>query len=101
MKLRADIARRVNELAGHYSFKEWDFDLLGTYRLIFEYLRKSKDHNVSRHQLSTENGMLIIDGEAIDRVAYKRSMRNEVWERSDIIRPDYEELILKRQEEWI
>ena len=68
MKLRNDIVRIVNELSEKHDYRNYDFDLIGCYELVFGYC---KEHGVAPSSLNVEsdNGVLVINGEYIERVA--------------------------------
>ena len=66
--MRREITNIVNRLSAEYSIRKFDFDLHGCYNLIFNHCKETKTAP-SKHEYSTDNGVLIIDGKYIERVA--------------------------------
>lgn len=68
MTLRKDIVRIVNNLSATHDIRNFDFDLFGCYELIVNYCTA---HKVAPSSLNVEsdNGVLVINGEYIERVA--------------------------------
>lgn len=66
MKRRNDIVRIVNELATEYNFRHWDFYVSLCYDSIFDIVKETK---TTKHEYRTDNGVLVVDGKYIERVA--------------------------------
>lgn len=64
--MRQDIVNKVNALSE--SSKTLNIDVLKMYNLIFDYCKKNKK-SPSKVECSLNNGVLIIDGNNIERVA--------------------------------
>ena len=64
--MRQDIVNKVNALSE--SSKTLNIDVLKMYNLIFDYCKKNKK-SPSKVECSLNNGVLVIDGNNIERVA--------------------------------
>ena len=64
--MRQDIVNKVNRLSK--SSRTLNIDVLKIYNLIFDYCKKNKK-SPSKVECSLNNGVLIIDGNNIERVA--------------------------------
>ena len=64
--MRQDIVNKVNRLSK--SSKTLNIDVLKMYNLIFDYCKKNKK-SPSKVECSLNNGVLVIDGNNIERVA--------------------------------
>ena len=64
--MRQDIVNKVNALSE--SNKTLNIDVLKMYNLIFDYCKENKK-NPSKVECSLNNGVLVIDGNNIERVA--------------------------------
>ena len=64
--MRQDIVNKVNALSE--SSKTLNIDVLKMYNLIFDYCKKNKK-SPSKVECSMNNGVLVIDGNNIERVA--------------------------------
>ena len=64
--MRKDIVNKVNRLSKESGTS--NIDVLKMYDLIFNYCKKSKK-NPSKVECSLNNGVLVIDGNNIERVA--------------------------------
>ena len=64
--MRQDIVNKVNALSE--SNKTLNIDVLKMYNLIFDYCKENKK-NPSKVEWSLNNGVLVIDGNNIERVA--------------------------------
>ena len=64
--MRQDIVNKVNTLSE--SSKTLNIDVLKMYNLIFDYCKKNKK-SPSKVECSLNNGVLVIDGNNIERVA--------------------------------
>ena len=64
--MRQDIVNKVNALSE--SSKTLNIDVLKMYNLIFDYCKKNKKRP-SKVECSLNNGVLVIDGNNIERVA--------------------------------
>lgn len=64
--MRQDIVNKVNALSE--SSKTLNIDVLKMYDLIFNYCKKSKK-SPSKVECSLNNGVLVIDGNNVERVA--------------------------------
>ena len=64
--MRQDIVNKVNRLSK--TSRTLNIDVLKMYDLIFNYCKKSKK-NPSKVECSLNNGVLVIDGNNIERVA--------------------------------
>ena len=64
--MRQDIVNKVNALSE--SSKTLNIDVLKMYNLIFDYCKENKK-NPSKVECSLNNGVLVIDGNNIERVA--------------------------------
>ena len=64
--MRQDIVNKVNRLSK--SSRTLNIDVLKMYNLIFDYCRKNKK-SPSKVECSLNNGVLVIDGNNIERVA--------------------------------
>lgn len=66
--MRMDIVRIVNSLSTQCSIRKFDFDLHYCYDLIFSHCKETKTRP-SKHDYDIDEGVLVIDGRHIDRVA--------------------------------
>ena len=66
--MRKDIVRIVNELSSRCSFFKWDFDLMECYNLILANCKETQK-GVKAHTYGINDGVLVIDGKNIERVA--------------------------------
>ena len=64
--MRQDIVNKVNALSE--SSKTLNIDVLKMYNLIFDYCKKNKK-SPSKVECSLNNGVLVIDGNNIERVS--------------------------------
>ena len=64
--MRQDIVNKVNALSE--SSRTLNIDVLKMYNLIFDYCKKNKK-SPSKVECSLNNGVLVIDGNNIERVA--------------------------------
>ena len=64
--MRQDIVNKINRLSK--ASETSNIDVLKMYNLIFNYCKKSKK-NPSKVECSLNNGVLVIDGNNIERVA--------------------------------
>lgn len=64
--MRQDIVNKVNALSE--SNKTLNIDVLKMYNLIFDYCKENKKRS-SKVECSLNNGVLVIDGNNIERVA--------------------------------
>lgn len=64
--MRQDIVNAVNKLS--MNAKNIDIDVLKMYHLIFAYMKEHKKP-VKKMELLIDNGVLVIDGKYIERIA--------------------------------
>ncbi|MBR6476358.1 MAG: hypothetical protein IKS98_13080 [Lachnospiraceae bacterium] len=66
--MRKDIVRVVNGLSAKCPFSKWDFDLKECYEQILKNCRET-GKGVRSHIYGIREGVLVIDGKNIERVA--------------------------------
>lgn len=93
------IVNKVNLLSADYPCSDFDFDLKQCYMDISSYIVVNKK-DPEKIRCEIKNGVLYIDNIKCNKVVYKIKKYNPFAGLSDNA-PDYENLILARQEKYI